>query len=69
MVLDAGVMVMVSVGGAAGWGQVWWWARLTYQLDSLRLTTRGNARSRWAGKGRWWISVRVRSQAAVRRSG
>ena len=68
-VLDAGVMVTASAGGVAGWGQVRWWGRLRPQLDILRLTTRGNARSLRTGKRRWRISARVRSQAAVRRSG
>lgn len=67
--MDAGTMVTASAGGAAGLGQLRWWARLRPQLDILRLTTRGNARSLRTGKRRRTISARVRSQAAARRSG
>lgn len=67
--MEAGTMVTVSAGGAAGWGQLRWWARLRPQLDILRLTTRGNARSLRTGKRRRTISARVRPQAAARRSG
>src|SRR3954469_6673998 len=60
--------VMVTVSGAGG---VPWWcsARLSGQLDILRLITRGQARWRRGGSRRSVISVRVRASARVSRPG
>jgi hypothetical protein len=60
-------MVIVSLGGVVGWGQSWWWGRLTAHLDILRLMTRGLERCRrcWRGSARisliaWvWASARL----------
>src|SRR5919106_2794562 len=54
--LDAPTMTTASAEGRVGCGQARWRARLTAKLDILRLTTRGNARSRRMGRSRSAIS-------------
>lgn len=58
---------MVCSAGGVGWGQLWWWGRLTAQLDILRLITRGFSRGRRLGSGSarisaiasWWARSRL----------
>ena len=54
--LDAATMTTASAGCRVGCGQVRCLARLTPKLLILRLTTRGNARSRRVGSSRSAIS-------------
>src|SRR5665647_1520503 len=43
---------MACSGSRLGWGQLWWWDRLTCHLVYLRLTTRGLARGLRRGRSR-----------------
>jgi hypothetical protein len=54
--LDGPTMTTPSAGGRVGCGQARCLARLTPKLLILRLTTRGNARSRRVGSSRSAIS-------------
>jgi hypothetical protein len=67
--LDAPTMTTASAAGSIGCGQARCLARLTPKLDILRLTTRGNARSRRAGSSRSAISRVTRSSVLVWGSG
>lgn len=69
VVLEAGVMVIVSAVGTGVWGQLWCWERLSGQCDILRLTTRGHDRARRSGSSRLAISATHRRKALPSRSG
>ena len=59
-------MVIASCGFLVGWGQLRCSGRLTFQLDILRLTTRGLVRRRRGGSGWARISAIACSWAALR---
>lgn len=60
-VREGPVMVMVSAGGACGWGVLRWTARLRGHLDILRLITRGLTRNR-----RLFRHARISAVASIR---
>ena len=64
--MDGLAMAMVSAWGRCGWGQRRCLARLSAQLDILRLITRGLARSRRLGSR--WCRISDRLSAAARAS-
>ena len=60
--------MVAAVSRWPGWRGLWCLARLSFQLDILRLITRGLWRGRRVSRWRW-ISARARDRARASREG